>query len=392
MKEGFTEVRVPVVEDAPWAKLLQLNGAYRYSSYSASGATNTYEYGAEWQPIDDFRLRASYQRAVRAPNVLELFAPDNVVLTSGGFNDTCSGASGVAVPAKCFTATGGASLHGNAGKIGLISCPASQCNQLVGGNVNVKPEASDTRTAGIVLTPTFIPGFSATIDYFDIRVTGAIGTVGVQTILNNCYVEGIQSFCNLVQRNANGQIFGSGHVDNLNLNTGSLQTKGWDFEANYSTDLSDWGMGNNGSLAFAFNGTLLSNLITVPLPGLAAVECTGFYGDFCGTPNPAWRHKFRVTWASPWDVDLTAQWRYFSAVKGYAGASIEPFSSVSYLDLAVAWHVWENTELRAGVNNVTDVSPPITAFAGTAPGNGNTFPGVYDALGRYVFVGATVKM
>ena len=111
-----------------------------------------------------------------------------------------------------------------------------------------------------------------------------------------------------------------------------------------------------------------------------------------GTPNPKWRHKFRVTWSSPWDVDLSAQWRYFSGVSFFPDHGLEPFAAVSYLDLSATWHVWESTELRAGVNNVFDKSPPITAFAGTAPGNGNTFPGVYDALGRYVFVGATVHL
>jgi outer membrane receptor protein involved in Fe transport len=185
VREVFAEARVPLVEDAPWAKVLQLNGAYRYSSYSSTGSTNTYEYGAEWQPIDDFRLRGSIQRAVRAPNVLELFTPQNTVLTDGSFNDPCF--SDPSAFAACSAATGGASLHGTAPGSALLSCPASQCNQLTGGNTHLKPETADTRTAGIVLTPTFIPGFSATVDYFDIDLKDAISVVGAENILVGCY-------------------------------------------------------------------------------------------------------------------------------------------------------------------------------------------------------------
>ncbi|MGH6630760.1 MAG: TonB-dependent receptor, partial [Burkholderiales bacterium] len=312
--EVFAEARLPLVEDAPWAKLLQINGAYRYSSYSTAGSTNTYSYGAEWQPIDDFRLRASYQRAVRAPNVLELFTPQSVVLTDGSFNDPCydgnnpGGPPDPAVFANCNAATGGASLMGTPAGDSLLSCPASQCNQLIGGSTALSPETADTRSAGIVLTPTFIPGFSATIDYFNIKLSNAISAFGAESILDGCYVDGNAAMCALVSRNSIGGVYGSGFVINLNQNIGGIHTKGWDFEANYQIDLADWDMGNNGSLALSFLGTLLNSYET------GGVDCAGFYGCALLQPQPKWRHKFRMTWSSPWDVDLSGQWRHFSGV------------------------------------------------------------------------------
>ncbi len=418
VSELFGELRIPLVQDAPFAKLLQFTAAYRYSNYSLSGSTNTYELAGEWQPIDDFRLRGSYQRAVRAPNVLELFSPANVVLFGG--QDPCATPASAGVAANC------SSSHANPGAdvpnpgASVLACISSQCSMAVGGNTAVKPETSDTWSGGIVLTPTFAPGFSLTIDYFHIKVDGLIGTVGAQTTLNSCYINNDASACDKVHRNALHQVWGSGWVDNFNQNTGYLKTDGWDFDANYQADLADWNMGNNGSLAFSFQGTLLSSLVTEPLPGLNAYDCKGYFGVTCGTPNPEWRHKFRVTWSSPWDVDLSAQWRHISGVAldidstnpdigggpatcphggihGVCDAIDANIPAYDYFDITAVWHVWENVELRAGVNNVFDKNPPIldsNTFGISSPpfGNGNTYPGVYDPLGRMIFVGGTVKL
>jgi outer membrane receptor protein involved in Fe transport len=382
VREVFVEARLPLVEDAPFAKLLQINGAYRYSSYSSAGSTNTYSYGAEWQPIEDFRLRGSYQRAVRAPNVLELFTPQSVQLTDGTFNDPCY--SNPAAFANCNAATGGASLMGTPAGSPLLSCPASQCNQLIGGNPLLSPETADTRSAGIVLTPTFFPGFSATIDYWNIKLSNIISSFGAQSILDECYVQGNASFCDLISRNSIGQIIGAGFVINLNTNVpGTFKTSGWDFEVNYTTDLADWGMNGAGGLAVNFIGTWLEEL--------GGAEGTYNHPSILN-PAPEWRHKLRVTWSSPFDVDISGQWRHFSSVDLFDAPSVQPLEEIDYIDLALVWHAWEGVELRGGVNNVFDVRPPLTSFAGTAPGNGNTFPGVYDALGRFVFIGGTVKM
>src|SRR3569833_2675893 len=160
VKEIFGEIRVPVIQDAPMAKELSLEGGYRTSDYSSSGHINSYKVSGDWQVIDDVRFRGSFQRAVRAPNINDLFTPQAVGLFGG--QDPCAGAAPTASLAACQNMGVTAAQYHN-----IIQCPAAQCNGLFGGNPNLKPEESDTRSYGVVFTPTFIKGFSATVDYFD---------------------------------------------------------------------------------------------------------------------------------------------------------------------------------------------------------------------------------
>ncbi|HEY7979161.1 MAG TPA: TonB-dependent receptor [Rhizomicrobium sp.] len=405
--EGFTEVRVPIVQGAPFFEDLTATGGYRYSSYNISGSVTSYKYGLEWQVVDDVKLRGSVQRAVRAPNVLELFAPANIGLFGG--NDPCA------------TSTAGAcATVPHAGNATLLSCPAAQCNQQSSGNINLKPETSDTKTFGLVFTPTFIDGFTATIDYFNIKVDNYISFISPSLTLNGCY--GTLSptsqafFCPFVHRSATGTIFGAGYVGRATLNLPYLQTKGVDFETNYTTDMADWGWHDAGSLAFNFLGTYTQHLITQPIPTAAVsvgsdktYECAGMFGITCGIPTPKWRHKFRITWSSPWDFDLSLNWRHLGGVKFdgnstntnlNSGAAFDvpdnKIGSFDYFDLSGNWTVSEGLELRAGIDNLFDKTPPTVdsnalAISGPPFGNGNTFPGVYDSLGRTIFVGGTYK-
>ena len=413
--EAFTEVHVPLVQDQPLAEDLSLNGAYRYSDYSTAGSVNTYKIGAEWQPIDDFRFRGSFEHAARAPNVLESFSPFNVALFGG--QDPCSSSSS----GQCASVP-------NAGT-SILSCPAAQCNAGYGGNTALKAESSDTYSFGVVLTPTFIDGFTATIDYFDIKVANYISYISPNTVLSGCYGSGataaqIAFYCPMVHRSASGSIFGAGYVDAVNTNLPYLQTKGIDFEANYQTQFSDWGMDGWGGLAFAFKGTYLDSLTTKSSQFSNAYDCAGYYGLVCYTPNPKWRHQLRVTWDSPWDFQISVLWRHISSVNldansnnpligggpplnaaSYACAAglggiqdcrDNKLASYDYFDLSGSWEVRSGLELRAGISNLFDKNPPVmdSAFYGVsgAPfGNGNTYPGVYDSLGRTVFIGATVK-
>ena len=407
--EGFGEVRVPIVQNMPFAEDLTANAGYRYSSYSSAGAVHSYKYGLEWQPIEDFRLRGSFQRAVRAPNVLELFTPQGLGLFPA--TDPCAGEKPDFTLAQCENTGVTEAQYGN-----IIDCPASQCNALFGGNLNLKPEISNTRELGLVLTPTFLDGFTATIDWFDIRLTGAISTIPYGTILQQCAVTGSQQFCGLIHRGPGGILFGSGvgagFIQDTTINTGAEQTKGMDFEANYSTDFASMGVGDYGGLNLNFLGTWTNEFKNEPYPGAHVYDCVGLFGLTCGTPIPEWRHKLRVTWTSPWDFDLSLQWRHLSSVAFDANTNDATLSApcggpcndksdasigaFDYFDIATNWTVHEGVQLHAGINNVFDKDPPIldTNYLGVSSppfGNGNTYPQVYDALGRYVFVGATIK-
>ncbi len=415
--EGFGELQIPLVEGIPGIEDLEAKAGYRYSSYNTAGAISTYEYGAEYQPIDDVRFRASYQRAVRAPNVLELFGPRSVGLFGG--SDPCANpAPGSQVSINCANAPGAARVTVAQQASPLLTCVAGQCDQLTGGNPNVKPEVSDSRSAGIVFTPTFFSGFTATVDYFDIDISGAIsGGVNSNSTLAACY-DGTTinvAACALVHRDPTTHSIttNNGYVIATVVNDGSESTKGFDFEANYNVDLNDWGAKGWGSLGFNFVGTLLNSLNTVPPLESSGYDCAGLYGYVCGSPDPRWRHKLRVTWTSPWDVDFSVQWRHMSHVKldantsnpllaGGCGTSSTPcpdladavIPSYDYIDLATDWNIREGVDLHAGVNNVFDRNPPLvfSSIAGPSQfGNGNTFPGTYDSLGRSIFVGVTIK-
>ena len=436
VSEAYGEVRIPVVQGQEFFEDLTLNAGYRYSSYSTAGAVTTYKYGAEWQPIDDFRLRGSVQRAVRAPNVLELFTPQYVGLYGG--LDPCSGTGlyysvNPLTEAQCAR-TGVTHSQYTTGSI--PACPAAQCSALFGGNRNLKPEVSDTRSLGIVLTPTFIDGFSATVDYYDIKVAGAIGAYGANTAIAACAGEGnlngdqifplanSDTYCNLIHRApGSGILFGtSGYVDERTVNTGSLQTKGYDFEANYTVDLADVGVDGMGSLSGHFIGTWTKDWIVAPGAGaydIGSFNCKGLFGVTCGQPVPTWKHTLRVTWSTPWDVDLSLSWRHISAVDFDANDGKQPLlayinryltcatlsgdvtcddiltshiKAYNYIDLAGSWDIRPGIELRAGVNNVFDKAPPLLDGLVWGVGfNANTYPGYYDTLGRLIFVSGTIK-
>ena len=399
--EVFGEIQVPLFNDQPWAYSASIDAAYRRSEYENFG-TDTYKVGADYAPIEDIRFRASYSRAVRAPNVIELFGAQGLGLFDA-VRDPCDATTG-AVAANCIGAGAHQVTAGQSGS-GALNSPAGQYNQLGGGNPNLNPEESDTYTYGVVWTPSFIPGFNLSVDYFDIQVDGLVSTVGSLNTLAQCYsATPNAAACARIRRNVGGQLWiGTGQVQDLNNNIGGASTSGIDINSDYGFDLEDIGMSNMGSLQLSYVGTLLNELISdTGLGGTTSVyDCAGFYGSQCGVPNPDYRHRARATWLTPWDVDLTATWRYYGevefAVLG-AGGSLNNggtridryFDAENYLDLAAVWQVMDTVTLRAGVNNVLDNDPQVSRSVGTG-GNGNTYPQLYDALGRYFFFGITAN-
>src|SRR5262245_63536406 len=163
----FMEARVPIAQDQPFAESLSFDTAYRYSDYNTGQQTNTYKFGLEWAPVADVRLRGSYQRAVRAANIVELF-------TAQGFNlfdaagDPCGAQARdpSASDAECIATGVPANLVGAPS----LDSPAGQYNFLQGGNPNLVPETSDTYSYGLVFQPRWVPGLAITVDYFDISI------------------------------------------------------------------------------------------------------------------------------------------------------------------------------------------------------------------------------
>jgi outer membrane receptor protein involved in Fe transport len=411
VREAFAEIQIPIISHSFFEELT-LGAGYRYSDYKVANHhfnTDTYKLSLEFAPIHDIRARASYNRAVRAPNIVELFSAQSVGLA--GTSDPCAGAAPSATETQCELTGLSDAQYGS-----VPANPAGQYNSFLGGNPALAPETADSYTAGVVLQPRWVPGLALTVDYFDIKVKKVIGTIGYNTIMTQCITTGDPFFCDRIHRaTGNGNLWlpvsdlaTGGYIVDLNDNVGLLRTKGIDVNGSYSHRL-----GGMGTLSLSMVGTYLMDLTTSPLAGIS-YDCKGFYGLQCGTPNPKWRHKARVGFTMPNGLGLSLQWRHFSSVKDdtlssdpdLAVAPIsrpfdEKLNSRDYFDLALSARIADRYNLRLGVNNILDKDPPLatntaSAAAGygarTSPpfGNGNTFPQVYDSLGRYLFAGVTI--
>jgi len=412
-REVFMEARMPIMDNMPGAQSLAADASYRYSDYSLGFKTNTYEFGVEWAPVDEVRLRGSFARAVRAPNVVELFSPAAVGLDSSIGADPCSGTHPVYTPAECAR-TGVTTQYGH-----ILANPAGQYNGLLGGDPALLPETALTTSFGIGWTPSFIPHFRVQVDYYDIKIENVIQSIGAANILTQCATNNV--LCNLIHRDANGSLWetNAGFITDTNLNVGKLQEQGIDLDMSYAFDI-----GAFGAIHTSFVGTYIDEYDVTPIAASPATQynCAGYYGATCsssttgaGTPIFHWRNRFSTTWLAPWDgLSLTASWRFMSAVKleslspnsniaAPAGATIANggisntdayLSSRNYLDLSAAMKVGDKVTVRVGVQNVFDKDPPLigtTDIPGPPAGNGNTFPGTYDSLGRYIFGQVTAQ-
>jgi outer membrane receptor protein involved in Fe transport len=389
----FGELRLPLIEDVFMADSLSISASYRYSDYSnpIDESTNTYGVGLDWAPIESFKVRGSYQRAVRAPNVIELFQAAGLALYDND-EDPCAGRVPTRSLAECQRTGVTAAQYGF-----IQDNTAGQYNFIQGGNLDLIPETSDSYTVGFVFMPTFLDGFSITVDYFSIKVEDAIANLPPVSVLTECLDTGSAALCDLIQRDALGTLWATpdAFIVGTNVNIGKYETSGIDTDITYTTTIGDFG-----GLTFNLVGTYLDEYL-VNL-GFGEYDCAGLYGPTCGTPLPEWRHKARVTWMTPWNLDLSLSWRYIDAVLldrtdpnpllvGVVREVDRELDAQNYLDIAASWTVYENYTLRAGINNITDTDPPLSAQVGAGFGNGNTYPQVYDALGRSVFLSLTAK-
>jgi iron complex outermembrane receptor protein len=416
--EEFIEARIPVAQDKPFAKDLVFSPGFRRSDYSSSGVANTYKLDAQWQPLEDVRVRASYQRAIRAPSVVELYNQPLVGLLQLG-NDPCApSAPGLHdAPrslADCLHTVSPAQAAAFSAAYAAGSIPNSilgQLSQQTSGNPLLTPEKAKSYSAGFVFTPQAVPGLTGSIDWWDIKVEQVIGVIPANVILSKCLDSGAPAFCSQLVRQPNtfsltgNAIATGGFIIQKDFNVGTAEVAGIDLQGSYKRLLP----AQLGTLRVTLNGSYLLKDSATALPGEHTYDCVGLFGSTCQTVNPRWRHILSTTWETPLDVDLGVNWRFIGKV-GYDGNDPDPtlhatgqstfgaynefdksLPNISYFDLFAVWNTpFKGLTVRAGVNNILDKDPPLATFEITSGGAANTYS-TYDSLGRQLYLAFTAK-
>ncbi len=413
--EGFVELRAPIAQDRRFIKSLTLDAGFRFSSYSTSGSNNTWKFGLQFAPIEDARLRATFERVVRAPNLIELYTPLSYSSSPVLDTDPCAPTDGgatraTATLAQCVHTGVTAAQYGNGygpsvgGTNTIPQCDSGSCGVVSGGNPSLAPETANTWSLGLTLTPTAMPTLTGSIDYYLIHLTGGIATVPETVTLQQCLTAGDPNLCGQIIRAPSGALSGTtvaggGYVLGDAVNTGAALISGIDLQLNYrQPNVARWG-----SISASLTGSWLHHWIATPYESAPSYDCAGLFGGLCsgGSVNPTWRHNLRVTWDTPWHLLLSAQWRFIGRTgfdnnssqallqyqeDGAYNASLTHIPNYSYLDLSAIWTLNRRLQLRAGVSNVFDKDPPfIPLDVSGATGNLNTFA-TYDLLGRNAFV------
>lgn len=418
--EFFAELNVPIIETDSGLRL-ELNGAARYSDYSleAVGGVWTYAGGIEFAPIPDITLRGQYQRAVRAPNVGELFGGQAIGFPSTV--DPCGNAAFIAANpgagAICIAHGVPAGNVGNAAAVQLNT----QIPALFGGNPDLQEETSDSFTFGVVLQPSFVPGLTITADYFDIEIKDTVSIAGgsLQGLMNLCYgdIQDLNSpvctpFAGI--RNLDGAITVDAPPLVAGVNIAELSVSGVDLQVNYSTRIPFSLLTDSGDSSFNLNflGTWTDESSFIPVAGIDnVIECAGEFAGECGEPTPSFKWTSRFSWV---DGPLTTslRWRHLSAVDDDDETvdftdfnGIERVGAYDLFDLTFSYAVNEKVTFSLGVNNLFDTLPdtpefdangvvvgrPNSLLLGDNQEQANTYPSTYDVLGRDFFASVNFK-
>ena len=369
--EFFVELGIPVTDT------VSMDAGFRSADYSTGNDTTAMKLGAFWTVNDKVSVRGSFQTSQRHANLAELYQGIGQGLVDLDYDpcgiDPDTGAAPIATQEQCLNTGLPANLYGTD-----LKSPADQYNIQTGGNPNVAPEESESMTIGVVLNP--MDGLTLTVDYFDITVEDGIGTVSPKTALDKCIETGAAAFCNLINRNpVNGSLWlTGGYISAQITNISEEQTSGIDVIFDYSVD-TNWG-----PLVVSGVTTLLDSYDIIELPGEAAIGCSGNWGGSCGkNPMPEVMGSYTVGLTTEFDTDVILGVRYLGETDDLNANDID-FDAYTYLDATAIYSVNDNMSVTLGVSNLLDKEPGYTSDAGTAPGNGNTFPGYFDAFGRHI--------
>ncbi|WP_057883502.1 TonB-dependent receptor domain-containing protein [Tsuneonella troitsensis] len=383
VKEGFAELNVPLFRNAPFADILQFGAAIRLSDYSTVGKTTTWKADGTWGPIPDIRFRATYSEAVRAPNITELFSPQNG--TFAFIDDPCDPTN---IPegtqfrqANCtalLTALGvnPATFSPTSDPRATVSLPGRS-----GGNPNLEEETATTWTAGVVLRPRFIPRLTITADWYDIKLENAISTAAAQDLVDLCVDQPTldNQFCANIGRDST-----TGFVNDFLVgpaNVAQFRTAGADFTVNYTFAPSQ----TLGNFNLRLAGGYLDRLEFIPTPG-AELD-----NDRTEANAPKWNGTLDLTWQKD-NFSVNYGVNYFSKTRRYTTEQIEAnpdlvdpkfifFREKWEHDVQLGWTTDdERFRFYTGVNNIFDRLPDLGQLG---------YPSSFR--GRYIYAGARIN-
>ncbi|MDO1559677.1 TonB-dependent receptor [Brevundimonas sp. 2R-24] len=400
--EWYGEALVPLFRDVPFGQYVGLELGVRYSDYTSIGPVRSYKFGGEWQFNDDLRLRGMYQRASRAPNLFELFQAGDqgfppmtdpcstVIVTNGNPNNGPGTALGdPAVRAFCTAQMGFDPVTA-----GYVQ-PNSQIESFFYGNPDLSEEVSDTYTAGLVWSPSFIDNLDITLDWYDISVEdyiaplagGATGTM--QACFASLNAAGPECFNSnigaLVYRDATSEL----KVRTYNVNVSQLETDGVDLTVNYRAPMG-WLAGDSGFFGDTLRMNLMVNFLgSYVLDGIDYKGTIGAYNLNIGLPD--WKANLslgydfgpvEVNWTSMFVPSMADQGDIFEGAGSYPGVD-----SYTIHELQGRWAINDTVEIYGGIRNLFDQDPHLIT---NAP-DGNTDPNLYDVLGRYFYIGGRLR-
>ncbi len=418
--ELYGEALIPVLKDLPFIYSLNVNVGGRFSNYNTIGGVNTYKADVEYKPISQVLIRGGYQRAIRAPNLNELYAPQGqsfpaigpavdpkTGVPSGlGSGDPCdtrnvyrTGANAAQVKALCLAQGVPASI------IDIYKFPNLQVQGTTGGNPNLTEETADTYSVGAVWTPSFdAPLFhrlSASVDYYNIDITNFVATgASALTAMSKCFnadgsnptYSNTNLFCQLFTRDpVTGGVSNSSQTQ---ANLGEVRTAGVDFQVDWSFDLGAVGLDDKyGTVGLNLIGTYLTKFEIELLPGAPFKNLRGSIGDqdvgnsSVGTAFAKWKFFTTATYANG-PFNAAVRWRFIDKMIdqtciGKTTCTATGTPAISYFDLSAGWKINDAYEISGGVNNLTNKQPPFyTSFS-----QANTDPATFDVLGRRYYVG-----
>lgn len=398
VKEAFGEIRIPLVKDLPLLHSLEVSGAARVSDYNtATGTVWSYNFGADWYPVRDIHFRANYARAVRAPNLGELYTPPGQNYAPD-FYDPCA----------LDHINGGPDPANRAKNCAAAGIPAdynynysSSLEIQSGGNPNLTAEKSDSYTFGVVLQPRWVPGLSLSVDYYNIKVRQAISSIDAQTVANFCYdlPSGNSAYCSLFQRaGADGGPDGKdpyriieGSLLASSANFGLLRARGIDTELEYNHRVGNAGLAH---LKLNYSHSIQRDDFVDPNNPDYITRYRGNLGD------PIDRFvldtqfntgKFSIGYKLRWIGKMyVGDYTYYNSLNGNPPAdpyyaNYEYYPVIAYHDIRLAFDVNRKLNWYAGVDNIGNKHPPLDT---TGLGAGS---GVYDVRGRYFYTGISAN-